>query len=41
MKQHKVADVLANRKNACIIHELTKTGGTERYKNELKSVLAS
>ncbi|MDM8526198.1 transposase [Desulfococcaceae bacterium HSG8] len=40
VKQHKVAGVLANRKNACIIHDLTKIGGAERYKNELKSVLA-
>jgi len=41
VKQHKVAGVLANRKNACVIHDLTKIGGAERYKNELKSVLAS
>jgi hypothetical protein len=39
VKQHKVATVLENKKNACIIHELTKIGGAERYKNELKSVL--
>lgn len=40
-KQQKVANILANRKNAHIIHELTKIGGAEKYKNELKSALAS
>lgn len=40
-KQQKVANILANRKKAHIIHELTKIGGAEKYKNELKSALVS
>jgi hypothetical protein len=40
-KQRKIANILENKKTASIIHELTKMGGTERYKNELKKVLAS
>jgi hypothetical protein len=40
-KQRKVGAVLENREKALIIHELTRTGGAERYKNELKSALAS
>ena len=40
-KQQKVADILQNKKTAGIIHELTKIGGAERYKNKLKSVLAA
>ena len=40
-RQRKVGAVLGNRKKACIIHELTKIGGAERYKNELKSALAA
>jgi len=38
-KQRKVGAVLENREKARIIHELTKIGGAERYKNELKSAL--
>ena len=40
-KQRKVAMILKNKEKAGIIHELTKIGGTERYKNELKSALAA
>ncbi len=40
-KQRKVGAVLENREKARIIHELTKIGGAERYKNELKSALAA
>lgn len=38
-KQAKVRQILKNRENACIIHELTKIGGADRLKNELKSAL--
>jgi hypothetical protein len=40
-KQQKVAMILENRKTASVIHELTKIGGTGRYKDELKSALAA
>jgi len=40
-KQRKVGTILENRKKACVIHNLTKIGGAERYKNELKSALAA
>ena len=38
-KQAKVRQILENRENACIIHELTKIGGAERLKKQLKSAL--
>mgnify|MGYP001556961661 CR=1 FL=1 len=40
-RQRKVGAVLENREKAFIIHELTKIGGAERYKNELKSALTA
>ncbi len=40
-RQRKVGTVSENREKARIIHELTKIGGAERYKNELKSALAA
>ncbi len=40
-KQQKVTKILENRKTASILHRLTQIGGTEIYKNELKSVLIS
>ncbi len=40
-KQRKVGTVLESSEKARIIHELTKTGGAERYENELKSALAA
>jgi len=40
-KQRKVGSVLENRGKAHVIHELTKTGGAERYRDELKSALAA
>lgn len=40
-KQAKVRQILENRENACIIHELTKIGGAERLKNQLKSALTA
>lgn len=39
-KQRRAANILENKKTACIIHDLTKMGGTERYKNKLKKALA-
>ncbi len=38
-KQRNVRKILENKQTAGIIHKLTETGGTERYKNELKSAL--
>lgn len=38
-KQGKVRQILENRKTAFVIHELTKIGGADRLKNELKSAL--
>jgi hypothetical protein len=38
-KQGKIRQILENRKTACVIHELTKIGGADRLKNELKSAL--
>lgn len=40
-KQGKVRRILKNRETANIIHELTKIGGSERHKNELKKALAA
>ncbi|QTA88100.1 transposase [Desulfonema magnum] len=40
-KQRRVVKIPENKKTANIIHELTKIGGPDRYKNELKSVLAA
>jgi hypothetical protein len=40
-KQGKVRQILNNRDIANIIHGLTKIGGSERYKNELKKALAA
>jgi hypothetical protein len=40
-KQAKVKQILKNRETACIIHELTKIGGADRLKNELKSALTA
>ena len=40
-KQGKVKRILDNTETANIIHELTKTGGADRLKNELKTALAA
>jgi len=40
-KQRKVKQILENRKIAGIIHELTKIGGADRLKSELKKALAA
>ena len=40
-KQGKVRQILENRKTACVIHELTKIGGADRLKNELKTALTA
>ena len=40
-KQHRVGKIFENRKIAKTVQELTKIGGAERVKNELKSVLAA
>ena len=40
-KQGRVRQIMINRKTANIIHELTKIGGCERYKNELIKALAA
>ncbi|QTA87725.1 Uncharacterized protein dnm_037610 [Desulfonema magnum] len=39
-KQRRVAKILKNKKTACVIHELTKIGGVDKYKSRLKSALA-
>ena len=39
-KQQYIAAVLENKKTASILQKLTQFGGVERYKDELKSVLA-
>lgn len=40
-KQRRVAKILENKKTACAIHDLTKIGGVEKYKSQLKSALAA
>lgn len=40
-KQQKIKQILNNREIANIIHELTKIGGVERLKSQLKSALAA
>jgi hypothetical protein len=40
-KQRKVAKILENKKTACVIHGLTKIGGADKYKSQLKSALAA
>ncbi len=38
-KQAEVKQILKNRETACVIHELTESGGADRLKNELKTAL--
>jgi len=40
-RQRRVAKIPENKKTACVIHDLTKTGGVEKYKSQLKSALAA
>jgi len=40
-KQQRIGNIIENKKTACVINELTQTGGVEKYKSKLKSALAA